>query len=1337
MAEPIREDILLLLQSRSDPSGIARMRAALKGLKGDVDAFNAGSQIRAGVDSRSADQAAKSTQKAAKSSESIRDNIKSSAVAARDIEKRFGVSLDRAKEIETVSRKGQRTRTDVFRGGGVEFSQTSTGRSRLTRDLTFRSPEAIAQAEAQAEALKQQQRIQAQAERLRARAIRNTRRFNEQQRREAQRAANQQKRIAQDRLVEQQRVARNRQAFSGLQSRGFRAGPTITTVDGGRIGQIRTAFNEATGQVAKFNEATGKTTVSQGRLQNSLKQTNQEIVDHRESVQQIIGKVLLWTIATTAIFGTLALLRGALGVFEEFEQGAVALERVGRGFGQTEAEVKSASQELSLEIRKLQVEFGQVGNEAQEAAVVFARLGLSARDTLEGVRVSLLAANVANISTAEAAKFLAATMQQFQLSIRDLPDILNKLNALENTTRVRTEDLLQAISRAGSVVREAGASFEDFNAIVATVAQATGRSGAEIGNAFKTIASRIANPRIQAKIFETTGIAVRNLEGDLKPLPQLLGELSVAFINLSEAERANLSAIIAGIRQRNILQTAIDNFAQVQAKTITQFEAEASAGKENALVMQTLSKRISVLGASFERLGISILNSGIGSVLEGIVNFIGRFADNIADLPGPVIFAFASIAAFLLGKFLVAQFAAVASFSRVSKSALEAAGSTGAYAGSTNAAVAANARLIASNNAVAASFNRSSAANATAATSGSAVSGLSRFGGAALRFAGIAGLVAGIVIALESLVEVIFDVEKASDRVSKTFAEINERANNAKALENRRVTLENMRDTLQKINAVRASGDDLTDRQRAVEVNILEILKEKFGIEEKGLSEVIALTDQRIKKAREVEDQEETTSRAATQRAIRNTRLELSNARERLNIAKRFEQRNPAVGFVRSIPFSDTIESGVADIFGRDPVGRVDERAKEVKKLEEALADLEERGLNQASKGVSDFNNDIQALRPDFDALFRGLERLDREREIVIDIQADSIRSANTSIDGISRQLQFLNDVIEQQRAFGFTDEDLKDVLSAAEELRGALGEAIDSRRVERFNREQDKLTSNLNRQLQIQELLSGLNADSDDPFSDLRAAERRVSFQRQLVNGLESELSRRQELGNISQDEQILFQNQIFERQKTLQQELADLDVTRVQALANMVERQREVTREIRDQRQATSESLAGLSDLELVRARVLAGEVGRSPLSQQEFLNLGETQRQSLSDFQRLFPGANLFDNIDLGLDDQAFLSSEFQINDATMDVANLVIAGNNIQPSVIERPSTITQEETSINVNGVQTNLSNLTAALSASMTQALQQSVDQVASTVRSNLRDHNEALNRANQFVPSE
>lgn len=1334
MAEPIREDILLLLQSRSDPSGIARMRAALKGLKGDVDAFNAGSQIRAGVDSRSADQAAKSTQKAAKSSESIRENIKSSAVAARDIEKRFGVSLDRAKEIETVSRKGQRTRTDVFRGGGVEFSQTSTGRSRLTRDLTFRSPEAIvqakAQAEAQAEALKQQQRIQAQAERLRARAIRNTRRFNEQQRREAQRDANQQK-----------SVARNRQAFSGLQSRGFRAGPTITTVDGGRIGQIRTAFNEATGQVAKFNEATGKTTVSQGRLQNSLKQTNQEIVDHRESVQQIIGKVLLWTIATTAIFGTLALLRGALGVFEEFEQGAVALERVGRGFGQTEAEVKSASQELSLEIRKLQVEFGQVGNEAQEAAVVFARLGLSARDTLEGVRVSLLAANVANISTAEAAKFLAATMQQFQLSIRDLPDILNKLNALENTTRVRTEDLLQAISRAGSVVREAGASFEDFNAIVATVAQATGRSGAEIGNAFKTIASRIANPRIQAKIFETTGIAVRNLEGDLKPLPQLLGELSVAFINLSEAERANLSAIIAGIRQRNILQTAIDNFAQVQAQTITQFEAEASAGKENALVMQTLSKRIGVLGASFERLGISILNSGIGSVLEGIINFIGRFADNIADLPGPVIFAFASIASFLLGKFLVAQFAAVASFSRVSKSALEAAGSTGAYAGSTNAAVAANARLIASNNGVSASFIRASAARATgsgggaAAAGGGALRALSGVGGAVLRVAGIAGIVVGIVIALESLIETISGVEKASDRIAENFKEINKLSNDTKALGQRGDTLRNLLSIIEKTNAARLDGKDLTDRQAAVEKNTLKILSEKFGIEEGGLNRIIKLGKDRLDQIEKEGKEKEKQSDREIQRSIRNTKAQLAIARRGLESSKRLEEER-GISTFRSIPGSTLIE-GARNLLLAPLPGPVGEAQEEVSKLEKALSDLESKALSKASDSADKFGKVIDALISPVDELTEKISILQSEAEIRLNIRSDDIAGINRNIDDLSLQLVVLRDSLDRSFELGLDAKEIRQINDEISRTTEAIDEAFDERRVEQFSRAQDRLTSSFDRQLQIQELLSGLNADSDDPFSDLRAAERRVSFQRQLVNGLESELSRRQELGNISQDEQILFQNQIFERQKTLQQELADLDVTRVQALANMVERQREVTREIRDQRQATSESLAGLSDLELVRARVLAGEVGRSPLSQQEFLNLGETQRQSLSDFQRLFPGANLFDNIDLGLDDQAFLSSEFQINDATMDVANLVIAGNNIQPSVIERPSTITQEETSINVNGVQTNLSNLTAALSASMTQALQQSVDQVASTVRSNLRDHNEALNRANQFVPSE
>ncbi|MCK6500052.1 MAG: phage tail tape measure protein, partial [Nitrospira sp.] len=443
-----------------------------------------------------------------------------------------------------------------------------------------------------------------------------------------------------------------------------------------------------------------------------------------DTLQSAAGKVLLWSLASGAIYGTVRAVRGGIDAFSEIEAATVRLERVGRGFGDTQDEIAAGARFVTGEILRQSVALGQSSAEAQEAAVVFARLGLSQRETADATRVAMLAANVAGIGAADAAKFLASAISQFQLSASDLPDVLDKLNTLENTTRVRTEDLLQAISRGGAVFREAGGSLEEFAGITAVVAQTTGRSGAEIGNAFKTIASRLASVDVQGKVFEKTGIAIRGMEGDLLPIGELLGRLVVQFQNLSQAEQAELTTQIAGVRQRNILQAALDNYFKTQEQVVRQLTTAGSAEEENAKILELLDTKLKQLVASFEHLAATIGNSGLGRLLKEIVDAIRFVVDSLARLGVAGVLIVGAVTAYAAavvlaatgtGLFSASLNALVAGFVRVNASLAGMVTGFGAHATAAGVSTTANLALAGSNEAVAASAARAAAAQSAMA----------------------------------------------------------------------------------------------------------------------------------------------------------------------------------------------------------------------------------------------------------------------------------------------------------------------------------------------------------------------------------------------------------------------------------------------------------------------------------------------------------------------------------------------------------------------------------------------------------------------------------------------
>ena len=94
-----------------------------------------------------------------------------------------------------------------------------------------------------------------------------------------------------------------------------------------------------------------------------------------------------------------------------------------------------------------------------------------------------------------------------------------------------------------------------------TVQQKTARGGAVIGNSFKTIFTRIQRPRV-IKELENLGVAVRDVQGDVLPAIKVLNNLAKQFDNLSQSQRSQISELVGGVFQVNILKAAMSDLSK-------------------------------------------------------------------------------------------------------------------------------------------------------------------------------------------------------------------------------------------------------------------------------------------------------------------------------------------------------------------------------------------------------------------------------------------------------------------------------------------------------------------------------------------------------------------------------------------------------------------------------------------------------------------------------------------------------------------------------------------------------------------------------------------------------
>lgn len=351
-----------------------------------------------------------------------------------------------------------------------------------------------------------------------------------------------------------------------------------------------------------------------------------------DTLQRATQKVALWSTATALVFGAVKAIQQAVEATSELEQNTVLLARVGASLGSNFEERKQEAESLTNEIIELTTAIGGSATEAQRAAAVFLRAGQTRIETLQSTRAALLASKIAEVEVVEAAELLSSAQLQFNISAKDTLSVLDQLNSLSNQYRVTTDALLQSISRTGAVYAEQNGTLTQLAATTAVLSQTTARSGAEIGNALKTITTRLTGGDVQSKLFEKLGISINTSKGELKDLNQLLLEVQFALTKLSQAEQTEIVTTIAGTRQKNILIAALNNSVDILIAEAAAISDVGSAQEESSQRAETFKSAIERLQAVLIQIAnnygpafINVLTTAanaLGLVLK-ILNYLG------------------------------------------------------------------------------------------------------------------------------------------------------------------------------------------------------------------------------------------------------------------------------------------------------------------------------------------------------------------------------------------------------------------------------------------------------------------------------------------------------------------------------------------------------------------------------------------------------------------------------------------------------------------------------------------------------------------------------------------
>jgi TP901 family phage tail tape measure protein len=275
---------------------------------------------------------------------------------------------------------------------------------------------------------------------------------------------------------------------------------------------------------------------------------------------------------------------------------------------------------------------GQSFFDVAEAAKEFSRQGLGVQETLSRTADAMILTRLTGLDLVKSVEQLTASVNQFSKEGITTADVINRLANVDAKFAVSAKDLSEGLSRAGSVAQDAGASFNELIALVTAVQQRTARGGAVIGNALKTIFTRVSRSDTLDSL-EKLGIGVRDLEGNTLPAIRILSELSQKYDEMSSSQRAFTSELVGGGYQINIVKSLFDDLGRTVPEYAKALDVAGRSTDEayqrNELLNKSFASLANEAGQNLTKLAASFGSLTFGPALKNIFSVINGAGDSI------------------------------------------------------------------------------------------------------------------------------------------------------------------------------------------------------------------------------------------------------------------------------------------------------------------------------------------------------------------------------------------------------------------------------------------------------------------------------------------------------------------------------------------------------------------------------------------------------------------------------------------------------------------------------------------------------------------------------------
>lgn len=350
--------------------------------------------------------------------------------------------------------------------------------------------------------------------------------------------------------------------------------------------------------------------------------------DATRSLTQRMGglasKFTSWLTVSQAVMYSVQAIRNMVNASIELDTAMTELKKV---TDESDATYNRFLENASSRASELGASLSDVVN----ATADFARLGYNIEEASSLADAATVYKNVGDgiEDISQASESIIATMQAFGIDASNAMSIVDKFNEVGNNYAISSEGIGESLLRSAAAMKAANNTLDETIALT-TAANTIVQDPEKVGTTLKTVSMYLRAAKTEAEqagestegmassvsdlreeLLQLTGgkVDIQLDENTFKSTYQILKELSAVWDDLTDITQANITEMVGGKRNANVVSALLENFTIAEESLKTSQNAAGSAMKENEKFLDSVQGKIEIMKASFEALSANVMSS--------------------------------------------------------------------------------------------------------------------------------------------------------------------------------------------------------------------------------------------------------------------------------------------------------------------------------------------------------------------------------------------------------------------------------------------------------------------------------------------------------------------------------------------------------------------------------------------------------------------------------------------------------------------------------------------------------------------------------------------------------